>query len=148
VPVHVRCNLAPWYFCLEFLALLSANRSTQLPAVEDNWLIDELFHLFVGLIGIAGAFAGLRWLRGKSTGGAVREHETPSPEPVFEITPAEWSALQGSPGEELLRRLYARPLAVYRIADLLGAGPARTFDAFCEQVARLPKRRQDDRSKA
>jgi hypothetical protein len=110
-------------------------------AVEDGDLITD--HAWYPLFGILGTVLSLLLLkalrRRKSLGehqeDAIQQLEAAEPE----ISVAEWKALHASPSDDLLRKLYSRPHARYRIADTLGAGPARTFEAFREQVARLSK---------
>jgi len=119
---------------------LPSNPSMMPLAVDDHDLFtDYIFHVMLGLFGTAGAFLGLHLLRRRRASASSQDSRVPASDPVFEITPTEWTALQSLPTEELLRALYARPLAVYRIADMVGSGPARTFEAFREQVSRLPK---------
>src|SRR5262249_37034843 len=108
-------------------------------AVEDGDLASEqAWYPVFGALGTALSFALFKALRRRKSlrdhqAYAIHQLETAEPE----ITEMEWTALRTTPSDQLLRKLYARPHARYRIADTLGVGPARTFEAFCEQVAKL-----------
>jgi hypothetical protein len=108
-------------------------------AVEDGDLVtDQAWYPVFGTLGTAVSLLLLKALRRRKSLVEHQEnsiHQLEAAEP--EISAAEWTAICTSPSDDLLRKLYARPHARYRIADTLGVGPARTFEAFREQVAKL-----------
>lgn len=118
---------------------LPSDRAVRPIAVEDDGLLSEQLWDF-GLVATFTAFGFVLlwavWRRKPANRPEPADCIEPE-RPEADISPAEWAALKASPDEALLQRLYARPAACYRIADELGVGPARTIEAFREQIARL-----------
>jgi hypothetical protein len=111
-----------------------------MPVDDGDLITDQVWYPLFGTLGTALSLVLLKALRPRKSLEAHLEYAIHQPEAAeSEISAAEWTAIRTSPSDNLLRKLYARPHARYRIADTLGAGPARTFEAFREQVFRLSK---------